>query len=487
MTDFHQLTRIVSNFPGVRVLCLGDIMVDRYIYGKVARISAEAPIPIMAQEREQVMLGAVGNVARNVVALGGQATIIAIVGDDEGGREVARLIAEEDKLDADLVTIPGRRTTLKTRYVARGQQLLRADQEDTDPLAPHAVEQLIEAYGLALNEVDVVVLSDYAKGCLGTSVLHAAIKAAKDAGKPVIADPKSDNLTRYDGVDVIKPNTKELEWATGLACTDDDTVIAAAQEALSKSEIGALLVTRSGDGMTLVERDQPPQHFKDRGSEVYDVSGAGDTALAVLALSVGAGASLNVASDLANRTCAIVVSKVGTAVVYPGELMRQLQDAEFQSTEDKINSLAELQDKVERWRAQGLRVGFTNGCFDLVHAGHVSLLTQAKGTCDRLIVGLNTDASVKRLKGENRPVNHEIARAIVLASFGSVDSVVLFDDDTPMQVIESVKPDILIKGADYTEDQVVGGDFVKSYGGQIVLAELAPELSTTNTIKKIKG
>ena len=487
MTDFHQLTRRVSAFSGVRVLCLGDIMVDRYIYGRVSRISAEAPIPVMSQESEKVMLGAVGNVARNVVALGGQANIIAIVGDDDGGREVARLIAAEDDLDADLVTIPGRKTTYKTRYLAKGQQLLRADQEDTDPLDDYAVSQLIEAFRSALHDADIVVLSDYAKGCLGNAVLKSAIEAAKAAGKKVIADPKNDDLTRYDGVDVIKPNTLELQLATGFVSDDDQSVIDAAKFALDHSKINAILVTRSEQGMTLVQRDTDPEHFNVAGSEVYDVSGAGDTALSVLALALGAGSSLSEATDLANRACSIVVSKIGTAVVYTSELLQQIQDSEFENTEAKVNQEKAVADKIARWRAQGARIGFTNGCFDLIHAGHVSLLSQAREHCDRLIVALNTDASVQRLKGKDRPINHQTARAMVIASLAAVDTVVLFDDDTPLRLIEAFRPDVLIKGADYTEDQVVGADIVKAYGGKIVLAQLAPELSTTNTIEKIKG
>ncbi len=485
MSDYHQLSSYVSQFPKVRVLCVGDIMVDRYVYGKVDRISAEGPIPVMAYESESVMLGAVGNVARNVVALGGQATVIAIVGDDDGGNEVVRLIAEEEKLGADLVTVPGRRTTLKTRYVARGQQLLRADREDTGPLNESAIDQLIQAYQDALSECDVVVFSDYAKGCLSDDLLKAGIEAAKRAGIPTIVDPKSKDFTRYNGVSVIKPNSKELSLATGMVTKGAAAAVAAAEKTLHETSIGAVLVTRSEEGMSLVERDQPAFHSQEKSTEVFDVSGAGDTALASLALSMGAGASLPEATQLANKTCNIVIGKMGTAVVYASELLDQLQHAEFDSVEAKIHPLEVIQDHVAKWKANGETIGFTNGCFDLIHAGHVSLLGQAKEQCDRLIVGLNTDASVKRLKGETRPINHETARAIVLASVGAVDGVVLFDEDTPLSLIETLRPDVLIKGADYKEEDVVGGDIVKSYGGRVYLAGLAPELSTTNTIKKI--
>jgi D-beta-D-heptose 7-phosphate kinase/D-beta-D-heptose 1-phosphate adenosyltransferase len=486
-SEFRQLSRFIAQFPGVRVLCVGDIMVDRYVYGQVSRVSAEAPIPVMSHKGERVMLGAVGNVARNVVALGGKARIVAIVGDDAGAREVERLTAEEDSLEADFVTVPGRRTTLKTRYVAGGQQLLRADQEDTFPLEPQFEERLIGVIRAAVLEADAVAISDYAKGCLPDAVLTATIRSAREAGKPVIVDPKSADFTRYDGVSLIKPNAGELCQATGIDCTDDDSAIASARAALDRTMIESILVTRSDQGMTLVEREGEARHFKEKRSEVFDVSGAGDTALAMISLALGAGASVHEAATLANKACNLVVSKIGTAVVYAAELMQSIQSAEFETAGSKITPLVALIDKVVRWRAQGLTVGLTNGCFDLVHAGHVSLLMQSKATCDRLIVGLNSDSSVRGLKGEGRPINSETARAIVLASFSVVDAVVVFSEETPMRLIDVLRPDVLIKGADYTEDRVVGAEFVKSYGGKICLAELAPELSTTNTIRKIKG
>jgi len=483
-----RLAVLASAFPTVRVLCIGDIMLDRYVYGRVNRISPEAPVPVISIDREQAVLGAVGNVARNVAALGGRAVIVAVVGDDDGGRQIARLISEEGNLEGNLVTVPGRRTTIKTRYLAvqRGGQLLRADHEDTHPLEDAATEQLLEAVRASIRSVTVVLLSDYSKGCLDDAVLRATISAAREAGTPIIADPKSTDLRRFDDVDVVKPNARELEAITGIACVEDDQAEASARAALDRAAVGAVLVTRSKHGMTLVERGSKARHFRARISEVFDVSGAGDTALAVLGLAKGAGASLPEATELANQACSIVVSKVGTAVVHTGELLRALQSAEFATAEAKISPLSELVDTVARWRAQGTVIGFTNGCFDLIHAGHVSLLDQAKANCDRLVVGLNSDDSVRRLKGDDRPINNEAARAIVLASLAAVDAVVLFAEDTPMGLIEAIRPDVLVKGADYGEDQVVGAPFVKSYGGRIVLAELAPEHSTTRTISRIR-
>jgi D-beta-D-heptose 7-phosphate kinase/D-beta-D-heptose 1-phosphate adenosyltransferase len=489
MTDSsHRLTTIASAFPSVRVLCVGDIMLDRYVYGRVNRISPEAPVPVIAVDREQAVLGAVGNVARNVAALGGRAVIVAVVGDDDGGGEIARLIAEEGNLEGRLVTVPGRRTTIKTRYLAvqRGGQMLRADHEDTHPLDDRTMGRLIEAVRAAIAAVDVVLLSDYSKGCLNDAVLRATIAAAREAGTPIIADPKTTDVRRFDGVDVVKPNAKELEAITGIPCIEDEDAATSATAALDRAQVGAVLVTRSKHGMTLAERGSAARHFRARISEVFDVSGAGDTALAVLGLATGAGASLPEATELANQACSIVVSKVGTAVVHTGELVRALQSAEFATAEAKVNPLSEVVDTVARWRTQGAVIGFTNGCFDLIHAGHVSLLTQAKANCDRLVVGLNSDDSVRRLKGADRPINNETARAIVLASLSAVDAVVLFAEDTPMHLIEAIRPDVLVKGADYGEDDVVGAPFVKSYGGRVVLAQLAPEHSTTRTINRIR-
>jgi D-beta-D-heptose 7-phosphate kinase/D-beta-D-heptose 1-phosphate adenosyltransferase len=468
MTDSTQrLTDVVSRFPSVRVLCVGDIMVDRYVHGRVNRVSPEAPVPVISIDSEQTVLGAVGNVARNVTALGGRAAIVTVVGDDDGGQMVAHLIAEEGNLEGNLVTVPGRRTTVKTRYLAvrRGGQLLRADHEDTHPLEDETIERLIEAVRAQVASVDVVLLSDYSKGCLSDAVLRATIAAARKAGRPIIADPKSTDIRRFDGVDVVKPNASELEAITGIPC---------------------ILVTRSKHGMTLVERGSKARHFRDRISEVFDVSGAGDTALAVLGLATGAGAALPEATELANKACNIVVSKVGTAAVHTGELLRALRSAEFETAEAKVSPLSEVVDAVARWRAQGAVIGFTNGCFDLIHAGHVSLLTQAKANCDRLVVGLNSDDSVRRLKGDDRPINNETARAMVLASLSAVDAVVLFAEETPMRLIEAIRPDVLVKGADYGEDEVVGAPFVKSYGGRVVLAQLAPEHSTSGTISRIR-
>lgn len=491
--DMSDELDVIERFPQGRVVCLGDIMLDRYVYGRVDRISPEAPIPVIAVEREAAMLGGVGNVARNVASLGGTADLLATIGDDEAGREVLRLIAEEAQIEPDLITDVGRATTVKTRFVAGAQQLLRADQEVALPLSGEIVDSIVEAAREDMANAGVIVLSDYAKGCLSDNVLQAIIGAARDMGLPVIVDPKSADFSRYSGATMIKPNLKELAQATGLPCSTDAEILDAATLALSHANADAILVTRSQAGMTLVMRNADDgdgidaRHFPARALEVFDVSGAGDTVLATLGLAIAAGADLPQAAAIANAAAGLVVAKVGTAVVYPGELTHALHAADVNKADQKICTVTEAVDRVERWRSQGQAVGFTNGCFDLIHPGHLSLLRQSRAECDRLVVGLNSDSSVRQLKGDSRPLQNEMARALVLASLEDVDMVVIFSDETPLQLIAELKPDVLVKGADYTVDTVVGADVVQANGGRVVLAELVPGQSTTKTIARMTG
>ena len=485
MDHAQALGPLLEKLASVRVLCIGDVMLDRFVYGAVDRVSPEAPIPVLRIEREAQMLGGAGNVVRNIAALGGRATLVAVVGDDDAGRDIARLIGEQDGIDASLVTVGGRATTVKLRYVAGNQQLLRADHEQIGALDREATERLIAAIEGEIGDADIVVLSDYAKGVLSNEVIERTLRAAERAHVRVVADPKSVDFKRYNLVNVLTPNAKELAAATGMAVGDDASTEAAAWRALEIANADAILVTRSERGMTIVHKGIGAQHFPAEAREVFDVSGAGDTVLAVFALVLGSGADLVDSVALANVAAGIVVGKAGTAVVRPDELAQALHAADLKGPEAKIKTVDSALDAVARWRTRGLKIGFTNGCFDLIHIGHVSLLAQARAACDRLVVGLNTDASVKRLKGPSRPVNSEMARAIVLAALETVDLVVLFDEETPIKLIEALRPDALIKGADYTVEQVVGAPFVQSYGGKIVLAALTPGQSTSGTIARM--
>jgi D-beta-D-heptose 7-phosphate kinase/D-beta-D-heptose 1-phosphate adenosyltransferase len=484
MTEVNAELDLIGRLDAGRVLCVGDVMLDRFVYGEVVRISPEAPIPVLRVQRESAMLGGAGNVVRNLVALGCQPHFLSVVGDDPAGREVSRLVGEHGDVDPLMVVEPDRQTTIKTRFIGGTQQLLRADHETQCPLAISSRERLLAGAKLLIGKVGVLVLSDYGKGVLGGGLGQALIAMARAAGKPVVVDPKGSDYTLYRGATLITPNRKELHEATGLPVGSDDEIAAAARQLIELCGIEQVLATRSQDGMSLVTA-ATAVHLPAEAREVFDVSGAGDTVVATLSAALTAGASPLEAARLANLAAGIVVGKVGTAVAYRDDLVAALHHSELAAAESKLVSLPAALDQIERWRHLGKRIGFTNGCFDLLHPGHVSLLDQAHAQCDRLVVGLNSDASIKRLKGESRPVQAETARGTVLASLAAVDLVVIFDEDTPLALIKALRPDILVKGADYRVDQVVGGDLVAGWGGRVFLAELQAGHSTTATIARM--
>lgn len=477
------LVALVERLAGGRVACVGDIMLDRYVLGRVERISPEVPIPVLSVDDETAMPGGVGNVARNVRALGARPWLIAAVGDDAGAGELRDLLAAEPDIRGDLAAEPGRRTAIKTRYLAGAQQILRADRETVRPLAEATRADILRMGGQAIAACAVLVLSDYGKGVLADGVAGALIERARAAGKPVIVDPKGRDFAVYRGADLVAPNRAELFGASGrgIAAGGEGE---AARELIARFGFAAVLATLGKDGMLLVTADDAAS-LPAEAREVYDVSGAGDTVVATMAAALATGADLRDAAALANVAAGIVVGKVGTAVVYADELIGALRRRDLLHGDGKIATFAAACDHVRRWRRQGMRIGFTNGCFDLLHPGHISLLDQAKAHCDRLVVGLNTDTSVARLKGPGRPVQSEAARAAVLASLASVDLVTPFAEDTPLRLIEALRPDVLVKGADYRRDQVVGADLVVGWGGSVVLADLAPGHSTTATIARI--
>ena len=477
--DLGALQSLLEQVRGLRVACVGDLMLDRYVYGDVGRISPEAPIPVLRTRRATAMPGGVGNVARNVAALGGQARLGAVLGADAAGDELSSLIDGATGVDDFTVRPAGAVTIVKTRFVASGQQLLRLDDEADGGVALDGSE--------AFSNASAILLSDYAKGVVGDALIRAALAAGKASGAPVVVDPKGRDFARYGAVDLIKPNASELAGATGLPVETDAEVEAALSALLKATAAKAVVVTRAGKGMTLMRRGEAAIHFPGRAREVYDVSGAGDTGLAALGLALGAGASLETAVQFAILASGVVVGKAGTAVVSPAELIEAEVSQHALAAGAKVAPLDELASEVERWRAQGLKVGFTNGCFDILHRGHVAYLEQARSWCDRLIVALNTDASVRRLKGEGRPVNDLDSRAVVLGGLASVDRVTSFDDSTPIALIERLRPDVLIKGSDYTREGVVGGDLVESWGGVVRLADFKDGFSTTRTIGKLTG
>ncbi|CUS46896.1 ADP-heptose synthase / D-glycero-beta-D-manno-heptose 7-phosphate kinase [hydrothermal vent metagenome] len=481
----------LAQFENTRILVVGDLMLDRFRYGSVSRISPEAPVPVLHIAREQKMLGGAGNVLANIASLGGQSGLIAVIGADEAGRLCSAMIADKGGDPRLLVEDPVRPTTLKTRFMSGGQQLLRCDEEESSPLSETIEDRIVAQFDRAIGDYDVVALSDYAKGLLTDRVLRHAISRCRELGKPVIVDPKRRDFSTYTGASVIKPNRSELAAYSGLPCRD--LAGSATAAALAMETTGAaILLTLSEDGMALFRPGHEMAHFHATASEVFDVSGAGDTALAIFCAGIASGLAMEDAARIANAGAGAVVRKLGTATLTSAELANAVADLDGAGTETRqpasglICTAEEAAQVVQAWKRDGLRVGFTNGCFDIVHAGHIQILRQARACCDRLVVGLNSDASVSRLKGAARPVQGEASRAIVLSAMDAVDLVVVFDADTPLSLIELLLPTELIKGADYREDQVVGAEVVKAHGGRVHLIELLPGLSTTAAIARIQ-
>ena len=479
-----ELTDAVKRLARVSVLVVGDAMLDRYVYGEVRRISPEAPIPILTVERDVAMPGGAGNVVRNLTALGAAVAFVSVLGDDQAGSDLTGLIGGQPNVEPWLLVQGGRTTTTKTRYIARGQQLLRADHEEVQPIHVKLAERLVRITQDAMLATSVTVLSDYNKGVFAAGIPARIIAAARAAGRKVIVDPKGTDYGRYAGADIITPNRRELAEATGMPVDTAEAIIAAAQSLRSAHGFNAVLVTRAEDGMSLVMEDEI-HHFPAEAADVFDVSGAGDTVVATLAAGVAAGLTLPVAVRLSNIAAGVVVGKVGTAVARETDLLAALSPQG--GALRKVVTVLQAAEQAERWRQRGWRVGFTNGCFDLLHPGHVHLLEQARNQCDRLVVGLNSDASVQRLKGPARPVQQEAARAAVLGSVAAVDLVCVYDEDTPETALHAIRPDLLVKGADYTIETVVGAAFVQSYGGRVMLADIVPGFSTTATVQRLRS
>jgi len=486
MFDFDALS---NAFVHQTVLCVGDLMLDQFVYGEVSRISPEAPAPVIAAQRTETNVGGAGNVARNVASLGARCIFVGLVGEDEAGDALRGALTKEALIESVLIADPARPTTRKVRFVSEhfSTHMLRADWEMASPASAEIEQKLIDAIMPALRRADIVLLSDYAKGVLTARVIRDVIEAARKIGKRVIVDPKSVNLAIYRGATLLTPNRKEFAAATRSRAGSEAEIAAAAEDAMQLADCEAMLVTQSEHGMTLVPRNGAAIHVAAHRVRVRDVSGAGDTVAAVLAVAMAAGADWETALRCANAAAAVAVSKKGTATVSLTELRRRILPHAFLAAEEKIVLLpAELDAHLQEWRKQGLRIGFTNGCFDILHPGHVKVLTAARASCDRLIVGLNSDTSVKRIKGDGRPVQDERARAEVLAALEAVDLVVIFEQDTPIELIAQIKPAVLVKGGDYTREQVIGHEIVEAGGGDILLVDILEGFSTTSLVRRAR-
>lgn len=463
-----------------RVLVIGDVMVDHYVTGRVSRVSDEAPVPIIHVSGERWTPGGAANVVANIASLGGKASLAGIVGEDPAAAMLEKMLASAE---TSLITEAGRPTTIKTRYMGGQHQIVRVDREQPSAISKASEDKLVAAIEKLAAGRSAIMLSDYAKGALTDRVLATAIAAGKKAGAAVVVDPKRSDWSAYKGATVITPNRKELMLATQVPCGSDAECEFAAGIAI-KATGAAILLTRSEQGMSLYRAGQPPLHLSAKAREVFDVSGAGDTVAATMALGLAAKLSIEAAMQIANVAAGVVVGKRGTATASPAELLAEAGAGARLGGAPGAISLADARKLRETWSREGRTVGFTNGCFDILHAGHVSLLSQAAAACDRLIVALNTDASVSKLKGPDRPVQSEDVRAAVMAAVKGVDAVILFGEQTPLEVISELQPDILVKGADYAEDQIVGADIVRARGGRIVRVTLVDGQSTTRIIEK---
>lgn len=467
------------------VLVIGDLMLDRYLIGDVQRISPEAPVPVVLLKHQNDRAGGAANVAANLANLGITTRIAGCVGEDAEATTLLALINHLGIKSEAVIQSSERPTIAKTRVMSSHQQIVRIDQESQAALSEAENTELHILMTRAIHDQPaIVILSDYAKGVLSESTCRFIIETCHQAKIPVLVDPKGHDYNKYKGATALTPNKKETAEACGVSMNDNKALLAAAKQLKKSLGLDFLAVTRGEEGITLLEQDAD-HHIAATAKQVFDVSGAGDTVIATLAAGLIHGLSAQEALSLANTAAGIVVGKVGTVPIQLDELLHELTSKNASKQADKICDLPSLKNKVNTWRASHQKIIFTNGCFDLLHAGHVTYLEAAKKTGDKLILGLNTDRSVSALKGPTRPVIHENDRARVLAALEAVDAVILFDEDTPLNLIDLVRPDVIVKGDDYTEEQVVGGKEVKAWGGSIKLIPLVQGRSTTGILEKI--
>ena len=482
--DRVQVEAFLNRLPDLRVLVIGDLMLDEYVWGEAERISPEAPVQVVDVKREDLRLGGAGNVINNLAALGARVEVVSVLGDDADSHVLTGIIESQGLSANGIRRVRGRTTARKTRVLASNQQMLRIDRESRTPISNADEQALLDDLQKLLPGVDVVLLSDYQKGLLTVSFLQAIIALCRTAKIPVLVDPKGDDYSKYRGATLLTPNRKEAGLASGIDIVDEESLLRAGRQLRQDLDSDALVITRSEEGMSLFFREGPEKHLPTRAREVFDVTGAGDTVLTVLGLALAAGLSMEEAAELANVAAGIVVAKVGTSTISGPEIVEEISRQHF-DTDRKIKSRDQLRGLLQDARQQGKQIVFTNGCFDLLHVGHVKYLQHARQLGDIFVLGLNSDDSIRRLKGDKRPLIREDERAHLMAALSCIDYVVIFDEDTPLELIEILRPDILVKGGDYTPEGVVGKDLVESYGGRVELIQFVDGKSTTNIINKI--
>ncbi len=494
-----DLIELVQRLGQPRVLVVGDLMLDRYVWGNAERISQEAPVILLRADKREERLGGASSVATMLRALGAKVALAGVVGTDDGGQRVRRMLTDLSIDQEAVLTDPDRPTTVKERYIGRAQQrhpqqMIRVDYEVRTPLCAGIEKELNQALAGQLRQADVVLVSDYDKGVCTAGLLATTISAARSLGTRVVADPvRGPDYRRYHGCSAITPNRLEAGLATGRVLQATDQALEAAAQLREQLDLEAAIITLDKDGMSLVHRDGRRQLFPTRQRQVYDITGAGDMVMSVLGMALAAGADYDPAIRLANVAGGLEVEKIGVATVTRDEILRDLLRSSPPSASgasagpDKVFTREALCPEIESRRRLGQRIAFTNGCFDLLHVGHVQYLHEARAQADLLVVGLNSDASVQALKGPGRPVNAVPARAQVLAALQAVDYITVFDEPTPLGLIEALRPDVLVKGADYRKDEVVGAEFVESYGGRVYLAPLREGYSTTGLLDRLRA
>ncbi len=494
-----ELIDLMQRLGQPRVLVVGDVMLDRYVWGDAERISQEAPVILLRADRREERLGGASSVATMLRALGARVSLVGVVGTDHDGGRIRQLLTDLSIDHEGVVTDTNRPSTVKERYIGRAQhrhpqQMIRVDYEERAPVAAGVADDLQRVLAQQLRKVDIVLISDYDKGVCTPAVLASVINGARQRGLRILADPlRGPDYRKYHGCSAITPNRLEAGLATGGDVRDNQQALAAAAQLRERLDLEAAIVTLDKDGMALVHRDGRHKVVPTRARQVYDITGAGDMVLSVLGMALAAGADYEAAMALANVAGGLEVEKIGVATVTRDEILRDLLKMGGSGAhppgllEDKLVAVDALRHELDCRRRLGQRVAFTNGCFDVLHAGHVRYLQEARAQADLLVVGLNSDTSVQGLKGPGRPVQPLEARAQVLCALQAVDFVVVFDEPTPQAVIQVLRPEVLVKGADYRRDEVVGADFVESYGGRVYLAPLCEGFSTTRLLEKLRA
>ncbi|MBB5022133.1 D-glycero-beta-D-manno-heptose-7-phosphate kinase [Desulfurispira natronophila] len=474
---------IFEAFPAKRLLVAGDLMIDEYLWGQTERISPEAPVPVVDIAREDTRLGGAGNVLHNLKALGAGVDVLGVVGSDAYGDELVQMLTELSVGTAGLLREEGRRTSRKTRIMAAHQQMMRIDRESRQAIGAETQERALAWIQSNIHCWDAIIISDYGKGLLTPRLLAALIDSGRQRGIPVLVDPKGSDYTLYRGATTITPNRKEASLASGITIDDEPSLLQAGRKLLQELDLEVMTITRSEEGISLFFEDGE-EHIPTMAQDVFDVTGAGDTVISLMALCRASGLDFVECARIANAAAGVVVGKVGTSTASAEEILQRLQPQRSLASH-KIKALPQLIPIVKQLRRQGKRVLFTNGCFDLLHHGHITYLQDARRQGDVLILGLNSDSSIRRLKGSTRPIIGQNERAQVLAALEAIDYVVIFDEDTPLELIRALKPQGLVKGGDYRPEQVVGREVVEAYGGEVLIIPFVDGSSTTGIIERI--